>query len=109
MARDIDTSTEAVEELAIAVMQEDYLAPTPSAIVAMLHALAAERDAAAADARVAGDAARHFEADRDRLAAKVERMRDALEIIAGQRQCIDNLMGNDDIARAALAGDTDAK
>lgn len=37
--------------------------------------------------------------------AKVERLTEALEIIAGVRPCVDNLMGNVDIARAAL-GDT---
>lgn len=34
--------------------------------------------------------------------AKVERLTEALEIIAGRRPCIDNLMGNIDVARAAL-------
>lgn len=32
-----------------------------------------------------------------------ERLREALEIIAGYRQCVDPLMGNQDIAIAALA------
>jgi Zn-finger domain-containing protein len=36
------------------------------------------------------------------LQAENARYREALEIIAGYRQCIDNLMGNVDIARAAL-------
>ena len=35
--------------------------------------------------------------------ARERRLREALEIIAGQRQCVDNLMGNADIARAALS------
>jgi len=34
---------------------------------------------------------------------EAERLREALEMIAGQRQCIDNLMSDKDIARAALA------
>jgi len=34
--------------------------------------------------------------------AKNERLREALEIIAGCRQCVDPLMGNQDVARAAL-------
>jgi hypothetical protein len=34
---------------------------------------------------------------------KIARLREALEIIAGQRQCLDNLMSNQDVARAALA------
>jgi hypothetical protein len=33
----------------------------------------------------------------------VEELVEALEIIAGERQCIDNLMGNQDVAIAALA------
>lgn len=39
----------------------------------------------------------------DHLDARERRLREALEIIAGQRQCVDNLMGNADIARAALS------
>ena len=43
------------------------------------------------------------------LEAEIKRLREALEIIAGDRTCLDNLMGNVDIARAALAekGETD--
>jgi hypothetical protein len=33
---------------------------------------------------------------------EIERLRAALEIIAGRRQCLDNLMGNMDVACAAL-------
>ena len=33
---------------------------------------------------------------------EIELMTEALEIIAGRRQCIDNLMGNVDVACAAL-------
>lgn len=36
------------------------------------------------------------------LQKRVAVMQDALEIIAGKRQCIDNLMSNQDVARAAL-------
>ena len=36
------------------------------------------------------------------LEAENARLREALEIIAGKRQCIDNLMGNIEIAEAAL-------
>lgn len=39
----------------------------------------------------------------DAADARERRLREALEIIAGQRQCVDNLMGNADIARAALS------
>ena len=34
--------------------------------------------------------------------AKSERLREALEMIAGCRQCVDSLMGNQDVAIAAL-------
>lgn len=37
-------------------------------------------------------------------ADEVERLRGALKIIAGERQCLDNLMSNADVARAALNG-----
>lgn len=36
------------------------------------------------------------------LRARVAIMQEALEIIAGKRQCLDNLMGNKDVALAAL-------
>jgi hypothetical protein len=36
------------------------------------------------------------------LRAENERLREVLEIISGKRQCLDNLMSNQDIARAAL-------
>lgn len=36
------------------------------------------------------------------LEAKNKRLREALEIIAGCRQCVDPLMGNQDVAKAAL-------
>lgn len=48
--------------------------------------------AEAAEARIAA-----LEAERDGL-------REALEIIAGERQCLDNLMSNVEVARAALSG-----
>lgn len=38
------------------------------------------------------------------LRARVAVMQEALEIIAGKRQCLDNLMGNKDVALAALKG-----
>ena len=43
---------------------------------------------------------------RDRAAFYESRLRlaaEALEIISGRRQCLDNLMGNQDVADAALA------
>jgi predicted RNase H-like nuclease (RuvC/YqgF family) len=39
--------------------------------------------------------------------AENARLREALEIIAGKLQCVDNLMGNVEIAAAALLGDGD--
>jgi hypothetical protein len=41
--------------------------------------------------------------ERDGLAAQIQIAREALEIVAGKRQCIDNLMGNQEVAQAALA------
>jgi len=38
------------------------------------------------------------------LNREIERLTAALEIIAGRRQCIDNLMSNVDVACAALDG-----
>lgn len=40
--------------------------------------------------------------ENEKLNARLGRMREGLEIISGKRQCLDNLMGNVDIARAAL-------
>ena len=37
-------------------------------------------------------------------AAEIERLRAALRIIAGEEQCMDNLLGNSDVARIALYG-----
>jgi hypothetical protein len=36
------------------------------------------------------------------LLAELERLREALSIIAGEQACADNLLGNADIARIAL-------
>lgn len=38
----------------------------------------------------------------EQAADEIERLRAALRIIAGYEQCIDNLMSNVDVARAAL-------
>ena len=38
------------------------------------------------------------------LLAENKKLRAALEIIAGERQCLDNLMSNVEVARAALRG-----
>lgn len=85
-----------------------------------LRALLSERDAATARAeaaeREASDARmemnRIFNRSRDRknelvkerdaATAERDRLREALEIVAGYRQCMDNLMSNVDVARAAL-------
>ena len=46
---------------------------------------------------------RHPLAEADPRDEALRLAREALEIIAGRRQCIDNLMGNTDVALAALA------
>ena len=38
-------------------------------------------------------------AEIDKLTAERDRLREALEMIAGKRQCLDNLMSDKDIAR----------
>lgn len=40
--------------------------------------------------------------ERNGAEAEREAMREALEIIAGKRQCLDNLMSNVEVARAAI-------
>lgn len=49
-----------------------------------------------------------FRKERDAATAERDAARAALEIIAGLRQCADNLMGNADVARAALASAKEA-
>ena len=44
-----------------------------------------------------------WRAELRKLRAENARMREALEIITGMRQCADNLMSNGDVARCALA------
>ena len=39
----------------------------------------------------------------DKIVEALAKAREALEIIAGKRQCVDNLMSNVDVANAALA------
>jgi hypothetical protein len=46
----------------------------------------------------------HCEQDNEAVLFTIARWREALEIIAGERQCIDNLLGNKDVARIALHG-----
>lgn len=46
---------------------------------------------------------RELEARAKNAEAKVAIAKQALEIIAGKSQCIDNLMGNGDVAEATLA------
>jgi hypothetical protein len=43
----------------------------------------------------------------DAAAARIEQLEVALRIIAGYEQCIDDLMSNEDVARAALAPEQD--
>jgi len=45
--------------------------------------------------------------DMDAAADRIEQLQAALRIIAGYEQCIDNLMSNQDVARAALAPEQD--
>ena len=45
---------------------------------------------------------RELEARAKRAEAKVSIAKQALEIIAGKSQCIDNLMGNGDVAESTL-------
>jgi hypothetical protein len=42
-------------------------------------------------------------AEVERLTRERDVLKEALEIIAGKRQCLDNLMGNRDVAESALA------
>lgn len=46
--------------------------------------------------------ARTLERELSAEKAKVARLREALQIIAGQRPCVDNLLSNSDIAHLAL-------
>jgi hypothetical protein len=88
-----------------------------------LDAIAAERDYWKADSAAKGhvlqsgvvvpsDKYADAQADRDRLAADVAKMRDALTKISASTGCFDACpcwQKLRDIARAALAGDADAK
>lgn len=61
------------------------------------------RENAAEDARIHEQhRASVAEARAAALEAQNGTLREALEIIAGRRQCLDNLMGNRDVAEAAL-------
>jgi multidrug resistance efflux pump len=99
-----DTSAEAVERLAtlLAAVPFDLTEEDFEVAAATLRALAAKRDALKANKEALEIGVDEAQADRDRLAGENARMRWALEIIAGKRQCIDNLMSNEDVARAAL-------
>ena len=52
---------------------------------------------------IAANLIREQHANIERMKDENERLREALEIIAGHRQCVDPLMGNQDVAIAALA------
>lgn len=72
------------------------------------HGVATPMEVEAAIVHLAGDDAAlayRLEGYLAAQAAEIERMREALEIIAGKRQCIDNLMGNADLARQVLTGE----
>lgn len=74
------------------------------AATARAEAAEARRDLFDTQAAAAKIAAANAEAQRDAATAERDRLLEALEIIAGYRQCMDNLMSNVDVARAALAG-----
>lgn len=67
--------------------------------------------AEAAEAERDGAIAEQSEEVRRRIEAEAERdrLRLALRIIAGQEQCLDNLMSHADIARAALSDGDDGE
>ena len=69
-----DTSAEAVERRIRELQEAGF-----DNAAATLRALLAERDAAAADALVAGDAVRHYQEAHAQAAREVERLRAALE------------------------------
>lgn len=52
--------------------------------------------------RALADTAKNLGEKNAELRAEIERLREALRIIAGLEQCADNRMGNADIAREAL-------
>lgn len=83
---------------------------TMRAIIAYVRELEARAEAAEAEnleqARLLGMGAERELAllsRAERAEAKVAIAKQALKIIAGKSQCIDNLMGNGDVAEAALA------
>jgi len=108
----VDTSAEAVERLTNAVLY-DMQRMTPGthngAVVATMRALAAERDDLDHMCKLAIAQRIAAETDRDRLAAEVARLREALIRL---RDCDWTIGRGDrmdpvrDIARAALTGDT---
>lgn len=73
------------------------------AATARAEAAEARRDLFDTQAAAAKVTAANAEAQRDAAIAERDRLLEALEIIAGYRQCMDNLMSNVDVARAALA------
>jgi hypothetical protein len=67
---------------------------TPSRLRALAHI---ESAALAPQVSASGEAMKA-------AADEIERLRAALRIIAGEQPCIDNLLGNSDVARIALHG-----
>lgn len=72
-------------------------------LVAQLAAMTAERDEVIRANHRWGEKCKNMLAQLTASEAARGRYKSALHIIAGDEQCIDNLMSNPDVARAALA------
>jgi hypothetical protein len=112
MAGAIDTSTEAVKQLAEHITRGPHEA-WEIVCANTLRALVKERDVAVADEIAHSHAVNRAEADRDRLAAEVAKMREALAGVLDVAKNYGGWQAQDDprcvAARAALAGGTDGK
>lgn len=101
---EIDTSAEAVERLAKRLKRDIDWRPESlcAEAAATLRALVGERSDARNGAVAASECAGRMMEERDAAQAEAARLREALEMIAGRRQCIDNLLSNSAIAQIAL-------
>lgn len=101
-----DTSNEAVEQLADDLQMVRWPADQGCKMredaAHALRALRDERNRVLAERGVVLLDAMRFQRERDKAEVERDRLREALRIIAGYQQCIDNLMSNVDVARAAL-------
>ena len=90
------------DDLIARLLAVDYSAPHNELCRDAAAALSAARqELAAAQQFVRVDLSKPE--DYRRLEAERDALREALQIIAGERPCIDNLMSDKEIARAALA------